>query len=406
MNFRTHFVRGYSCVLLLFAAACSATGPSSPTSPQGTAAPSGDQSTMAAAAAAAEAEAAGRIGLEATGSIVAPRPISPATNLIIRFQDQPVTLIVSNAVVTKGGDTTYTFEVATDLGFANKVQVIENVTQGSGSTSVRLGALAPSRDYYWHARAQGAGTTGVFGVPFKFTMGAAIVVNSPVPIAPLNGATTVPRPALRVANAVRTGPAGPITYRFEVSTTPTFTSTLLVNTVAEGVNETGWIVPADLPTGVALYWRAMAMDAANGITSTPSATQNFLVARPSQAETIAAQLGQPLWPGAVPPGTVGHATMGEQGAFGVGWHIQTLYYAPGNVTFQSPDMEMLRIFDLLDRGFDPDGAAAWMNQNGYPTAALWYPPPEKAVIGLRYVYIAARGKVSVNGTWDVVLRVE
>ena len=76
------------------------------------------------------------------------------------------------------------------------------------------------------------------------------------------------------------------------------------------------------------------------------------------------------------------------------------------MTFQSPDPEMLRVFDLLDRGFDPDGAAVWMNTNGYPTAALWYPPPEKGVIGLQYVYLAARGKNPVNGTWDVVLRVE
>jgi hypothetical protein len=61
---------------------------------------------------------------------------------------------------------------------------------------------------------------------------------------------------------------------------------------------------------------------------------------------------------------------------------------------------------LLDRGFDPDGAAAWMNGNGYPTAALWYPPPDKAVIGLKYVYLASRNKVVVNGTWEVVLRLE
>ena len=47
-----------------------------------------------------------------------------------------------------------------------------------------------------------------------------------------------------------------------------------------------------------------------------------------------------------------------------------------------------------------------MTGNGYPTAALWYPPPEKAVIGLKYVYLASRNKVFVNGTWEVVLRVE
>ena len=121
---------------------------------------------------------------------------------------------------------------------------------------------------------------------------------------------------------------------------------------------------------------------------------------PSQAENVAQQLGVALWPGIKPPGTGGQATMGDN------WQIQTLHYLPTNVFFQSPDVEMLRIFDLLDRGFDPDGAAAWMNGNGYPTAALWYPPPEKAVIGLNYVYLASRNKVFVNGTWEIVLRVE
>ena len=101
---------------------------------------------------------------------------------------------------------------------------------------------------------------------------------------------------------------------------------------------------------------------------------------------MAQQLGVALWPGITPPGTTGQATMGSN------WQIQTLHYLPTNVFFQSPDLEMLRIFDLLDRGFDPEGAAAWMNGNGYPTAAVWYPPPEKAVrhSGLRLLRFLAR----------------
>jgi len=110
--------------------------------------------------------------------------------------------------------------------------------------------------------------------------------------------------------------------------------------------------------------------------------------------------------GATPPGTVGHATMGNDPAFGVGWHIQTLHYVPRDVTFRSPDIEMARLFDLFDRGYHPEDAITWMKTNGYPTEAAWYPPPDKAVLGLQYVYIASRGKVFVNGTWDVVLRVE
>ena len=351
MIFRKRDAGRYSCVLFLFAAACS----SAPSGPSGSTGGATASAPLAATASSEVEAAAGRIGIESTGSIAAPRPVSPATNAVIRNQDQPVTLVVSNAIVTKPGGTTYTFEVATDIGFATKVQTKDAVAEGSGTTSVRLDALPAARDYYWHARAQGAGTTGVFGATFKFTVGPAITLNQPVPIAPLTNAQTSARPALRVANVVRTGPAGVITYRFEISTVSTFTSVLVSGTVSEGINETGFIPTADLPTTGTLFWRATAIDAANGVSSTPSAIQSFTASRPSQAEIIAAQLRVPLWPGAVPPGSVGHATMGDDPALGVGWAIQTLYYAPGNVLFQSPDIEMLRYFDLFDRDFQPDG---------------------------------------------------
>ena len=147
------------------------------------------------------------------------------------------------------------------------------------------------------------------------------------------------------------------------------------------------------------------MDGTNSISSPASAVQSFTVVA-SQAGLSAAALGVVLWPGIQPPGTVGHATMGDNPALGAGWAPQTLYYQPGNLFFKSPDVEMLRIFDLLDRGMDPESVSGWMNANGYPTLALWYPGPEKAVMGLKYVYIAARGKVIVNATWDIVIRLE
>jgi len=278
--------------------------------------------------------------------------------------------------------------------------------EGSGQTSVKLDSLAGGRDYYWHVRATGGGTTGPFSPVMKFTMGPAVVLSTPSPIGPLSGAVTGPRPAFRVSNVTRTGPAGAITYKFEVANSSAFSTIVASVTVNEGVNETGFIPSIDLPIGVPLFWRATALDSASGVSSGPSAVQSFTARAFSAAEQIAQQLGQTLWPGTFPPGTTGHATMGNDPAFGKGWQIQTLYYAPQNVTFQSPDLEMLRFFDLFDRGFLPDDAIAWMNANGYPTAAQWYPPPEKAVLGLHYVYLASRGKVFVNGTWDIVLRVE
>ena len=330
----------------------------------------------------------------------APVLLAPANGSLVINLSQPVKLVVQNQAGSKAG-TTYTFEVASDIAFTTKVQTKDGIAEGTnGQTSVTLDALPPAKDYFWRARAQATGTTGTFSDLFKFTIGAAITLAAPTPIGPLTNAETTPRPALRVSNASRSGPTGAITYKFEIARDAAFGSIVVSGTNTEGVNETGFIPTSDLPTRSLLFWRATAIDAANGVTSSPSTVQSFTPLPLSQAESVAQQLGVVLWPGKVPPGSVGHATMGDN------WQIQTLHYRPADVFFQSPDAEMLRIFDLLDRGFEPDPAIGWMNTNGYPTAALWYPPPEKGVIGLHYVYLASRNKVFVNGTWEVVLRVE
>src|SRR5215210_43115 len=78
-----------------------------------------------------------------TGSIAGPRQQQPANGAVVRNADQPLTLSVANALVTQPSTTTYTFEVATDSGFANKVQTKSGVAEGTGGqTSVRLDALA------------------------------------------------------------------------------------------------------------------------------------------------------------------------------------------------------------------------------------------------------------------------
>jgi len=341
-----------------------------------------------------------------TASVTVPRASSPTTNASIRYVDQPVVLAVQNAALTSTSGNVYTFEVATDPGFGSKVQTKDNVAEGSGQTTVKLDSLAGGRDYYWHARASGGGTSGPFSATAKFTIGAQVALNPPAPLGPLSGQSTPPRPTFRVANATRSGPAGAVTYLFEISTSSTFAGVLLSATRSEGVNETDFTPGSDLPVNTTLFWRATAIDGSNSVTSSPSSVQNFSTRPQSQAEFVAAQLGVVLWTGVQPGGAFGHATMGNDPNFGVGWGIQTLHYWPQDVYFQSPDIEMLRFFDLFDRGYDPNGAIGWMKTNGYPTEALWYPPPEKAVLGLHYVYIASRGKVVTNSIWDIVLRVE
>src|SRR5262245_17136760 len=112
-----------ACVLL---AACSKSNhnPSQPT----------------AAATTVEAEAS-------NGSVTVPHPVSPAAGATIRNADQPVTLVVTNAVATKGPNT-YDFEVATDTGFASKVGTKTGIAEGGGRTTVTLDRLPANADYY------------------------------------------------------------------------------------------------------------------------------------------------------------------------------------------------------------------------------------------------------------------
>jgi hypothetical protein len=212
-----------------------------------------------------------------TGSVAGPRQQQPANGAQFRNIDQPITLSVANALVTQQSTTTYTFEVASDTGFANKVQTKSGVAEGTaGQTSVRLDALAPGLDYYWHAQATGAGTVGVFGPTYKFTVGPAVVLNAPTPLTPVGGAATGARPIFTVNNAPRTGPASAVVYRFEVSTSPAFNPLALDATVPEGVARTSYQPNVDLPAEVTLYWRVSATDVASGVASPVSASASFV----------------------------------------------------------------------------------------------------------------------------------
>jgi hypothetical protein len=338
----------------------------------------------------------------ATASVTTPRAVTPANVAQIANNAQPVTLTVQNAVVTQSAGTTYTFEVATDAAFANKVQTKSGVAEGtSGQTSLTLATLPAGASYYWHAQVTAGGTTGLFSTAFQFTIGPAIVIGAPTPLAPANGASTSTQPMLTVANAGHTGPVGPLTYRFDISTSPTFGAVAVTGSVVEGATQTSFTPSVFLTLNTTYYWRATAVDVANVIAGPASTVQSFTVNQPnSVAITIAAALGVVLWPGNVPPGTNGQATLGDN------WQIQTLFHVPTGTSFQSPTIEMVRFFDLFDRGFDPQSAINWLNGNGYPTGAQWYPPPDKAVLGLQFVYLAARNKVVAHGTWDLVLKTE
>ena len=222
----------------------------------------------------------------------------------------------------------------------------------------------------------------------------SIVINAPVAMSPADGSLTQGWPTFAVADATRTGPAGDLVYRFDVSVNPSFEPVLFTATVPETANQTTFTPPAGTPapTQSPVYWRAVAMDPINAVASAPMSARAFTYgAPPSTASVLAAQEGQVLWPGAQPAGTAGRAMLGNN------WNVQTLASYDG-VRFVSPELEELRVFDLIDRGMDPQAAIDWMHANGYPTVGAWF--PAIAVVGFSHEYIAY-----VNGRWDLVLRV-
>lgn len=332
-------------------------------------------------------------------TVSTPSPVAPANGAQIANGAQPVTLTISNAIVTGAGTAvTYTFEVATDAAFASKV-VTKDVVQGSGQTSLTLDPLAAGKDYYWHVRTMTADTVGAFSSANKFTIGSAIVITAPVPLSPASGATTTAWPTLTVANAVRSAPAGPLGYRFDISTSSAFSTILITATVQEGSTQTSFTPDSSqaAPTQITQYfWRVTVIDQTNAISSQPTTAQTFTFdSTLSIAARLAAQEGLQLWPGQQPTGTTGHAKLGDN------WDVKKVT-AFGGTVFLSPRIECLQIFDLLDRGFDPQGAIEWMHGHGYPVAGAYF-PVAFGVVGFDFVYIAFN---PVNGAWDMILRGE
>lgn len=211
-----------------------------------------------------------------TTSVVAPKGVVPAPNATIRYIDQPVTLSVANAVVTQAGTTTYTFEVSSDSNFSSKVQTKADVAEGTNATNVRLDQLAGSADYYWHVRATSGGTVGTWSPAYKFTVGPPIVINAPALTAPVASSQQNSMPTFVVANAQKSGPAGLLVYRFEASTSPTFSPLALDLSVPEGGGgRTQLVSPVELPAETTIYWRVTATDQANGVSSPVSSTGQF-----------------------------------------------------------------------------------------------------------------------------------
>jgi hypothetical protein len=212
-------------------------------------------------------------------TIAAARPLAPANEAQIAFAQQPITLSVSNALTTGTAALSYTFEVASDAAFTRKDFARENVAGGAGgTTNLAIDKLAGSHQYYWRVQANAPGSSGPYSAVRTFTIGPEVVLGTPVLASPVNGATAFSPLTLTIHNISRTGPAGAISYRVEVSQSEGFGAVLFTTTVAEqpGSQTTVTAPVSGLNAGTTYYWRARATDTANDITTPYSAAASFV----------------------------------------------------------------------------------------------------------------------------------
>jgi hypothetical protein len=209
-------------------------------------------------------------------TLVSPQLISPAPGLRLKFAEQPVTLTVKNGVSTGSTPLTYTFQVASDAAFGSIVFSREGVAEGAGQTALTIDKLAGNKDYYWRARASAGSAVGLFSAIRTFNVGPEVVLQAPTVTAPTNGGQLSSQALLVVNNAQRTGPAGALTYRFEVSASSSFGNLAFVApNVAEQGNQTSVRMDANLTTNGTYYLRVRASDNSNGITGPYSSTIQF-----------------------------------------------------------------------------------------------------------------------------------
>jgi hypothetical protein len=210
-------------------------------------------------------------------NISTPTPVAPGQGTAVSSKDQPVTLVVQNATTNSQRPITYRFEVAVDADFTNKVASREGIEPGGdGKTSYRLpDALAADRTYYWRAKAVDGANESAYSQAVAFSVVTSVEIQSPVPLAPIGGATTSSRnPEFRVRNSVRSGPTGSINYTFEIAEDQAFAAMVAVVTVAEQATDTKFTIAQTLKASTKYYWRVRGFD--QNVASSWTLTQSFV----------------------------------------------------------------------------------------------------------------------------------
>jgi len=290
-------------------------------------------------------------------SFVAPVAQQPSNGLSYAFNQQPVTLVINNVARTGTSPVTYAVEVSTTSTFPTTTVTQSGIPEGNnGSTSVTLPQLAGGTTYFWRWRASVDGIAGEPSAAQSFSVRPNIVIGVPTFKEPAIGAEIfAARPVFTINNAVNTGPAGPITYEFQVSTSATFSTLAASASVLQQTTSTSWTPTADLPVAT-LFWRARARDLTNGFDGAFSSTWTFQRKAGIDINTAVISFGPQsikTWP--------------------VTAKLTDVYFVPNE------DDVLCTVYD----------------QPGWPeTAFTLAPPEEKATVAAnQWIF------VNINGTW-------
>jgi hypothetical protein len=209
-------------------------------------------------------------------TLTTPQPLTPTSGQRLKYADQPLTLTVKNGVTTGSTPLTYSFQVASDGAFATVVYSKDGVAEGSGGqTSLKIDTLPGSTDYFWRVRVAVGAATGLYSPGRTFNVGPQVVIQAPALVSPAQGGSLNGTANLIAMNAARTGPAGQLFYRFEVSDSTSFSNLVFVSTVAEQGGQTSVQMTAKLTTNATYYWRVQVSDPTNGITGPYSSVFSF-----------------------------------------------------------------------------------------------------------------------------------
>ncbi len=198
-------------------------------------------------------------------TITTPKTLQPSNGSEITVGSN-IDLLIENATSNGERPIWQHVEVALDTAFTSKVHTNEKVTLGpNGQTTYRVpSGLTGGRTYYWRVRALDGANTGSFSNGAMFKVVIPVIIEPPVPMSPVGDATTANRsPVLVLRNTAITGPAGAVTYYFQIATDAGFANVVFNGSGAAHRRRVDVAAASGARGRTRYFWRAYGSDGSN-----------------------------------------------------------------------------------------------------------------------------------------------